>query len=238
MGIALTIKKALLRYGYDVKYYRPFYETILASQGIKSVLDIGANDGHYAKRMLELFPNAKVFSFEPLPDCYERLSALAKEYPAITPIHTALGSEKATLTMERSSFHPSSSMLHMTELHKRIYPKSATRAAEAVPVSVDRLDTIAETLPLAEPFFAKIDVQGYEDKVIEGGKKTLSRAVCIIVETSYLHLYEHQPLFKDVHDLVTSLGFSYCGSLERHYDKDNFPTYEDAIFLRNDLLKR
>ncbi len=238
MSIALTIKKALLRYGYDVKYYRPFYETILASQGIKSVLDIGANDGHYSRRMLELFPDAKVFAFEPLPDCYERLAALAKQFPAITPINTALGSEQATLTMERSSFHPSSSMLHMTALHKKIYPKSATRDAVPVAVAVDRLDTIAETLPLEEPFFAKIDVQGYEDKVIEGGKKTLSRAVCIIVETSYLPLYEHQPLFKDVHNLIASIGFSYCGSLEKHYDKEGFPTYEDAIFMRNDLLKQ
>jgi hypothetical protein len=47
------------------------------SFGIDTVLDIGANTGQFTKTILALLPNANIYSFEPLPDCFEQLQEFA-----------------------------------------------------------------------------------------------------------------------------------------------------------------
>jgi hypothetical protein len=56
-----------------------------------------------------------------------------------------------------------------------------------------------------------MDVQGFEDRVIAGGLRTLERASVLWVETSFVELYEGQPLFADIHDRLRDLGFEYRG---------------------------
>jgi hypothetical protein len=79
--------------------------------------------------------------------------------------------------------------------------------------------------------------KGFEDKVINGGRKTIGKAAVVIVETSFVPLYEKQPLFADIHDLMKNLGFSYYGDAARHYSKDtNKLIYEDSIFIKKDKI--
>ena len=60
MNLRMTLKKVLNRFGYDIRYHRPFYETIVMPLGIQTILDIGANTGHYTKEMRERFPQARM----------------------------------------------------------------------------------------------------------------------------------------------------------------------------------
>src|SRR5205809_7593859 len=45
---------------------------------INCVFDIGANVGRTSLTVLEHFPNAEVYSFEPHPDTFEKLAAALK----------------------------------------------------------------------------------------------------------------------------------------------------------------
>src|SRR2546421_11897610 len=36
-----------------------------------TVLDIGASHGQFAREILRAFPDANIYSFEPIPECYE-----------------------------------------------------------------------------------------------------------------------------------------------------------------------
>lgn len=237
MKLGLAIKHFINRFGYDIRYHRPFFDNIVKPLGIQTILDIGANDGMYAKEMNERFPTAKIFAFEPLSDCFARLSEVAKVHTAIIPLNTGLGSEHGSFLIERSSFHPSSSLLPMSALHKALYPKSAISKKEKI--SITRLDDIAKTIDIKQPLMIKIDVQGYEGKVIEGGTETLRKASVIQIETSFFALYESQPLFNDIAEHMRSLGFSYYGALQTHYSKKTgLPMYEDSIFISNATLRR
>lgn len=230
MKLGLTVKHLINRFGYDVRYYRPLFDLTVAPFAIKTILDIGANDGHFAKVMSEQFPNAHIFAFEPLSDCFNHLSEVAKLYKNITPIQSGLGTQHGSMEIERSDFHPSSSLLPMSALHKKLYPKSAVSTKETI--SITRLDDIAKTIDIALPLMVKIDVQGYEGKVIEGGKETLSKASFIQIETSFFSLYEGQPLFTDIAEQLHALGFSYYGALQTHYSKKTGrPMYEDSLFI-------
>jgi FkbM family methyltransferase len=233
MKIGLTLKHLLNRFGYDIKYHRPFYETVVAPLNPRIILDIGANDGHYTHSMRERFPDAHVYAFEPLQECYARLAAHTTGDAHITTFNCALGENNETATIHKSSFHPSSSLLPMADAHKRLYPKSAGSTTETI--TVRRLDDIPELSQISGPMVVKIDVQGFEDRVIKGGLKTLAKASVIIAETAYTPLYEGQALFGDVHTLLASLGFRYHGAAERHFDKKGYPLYEDAVFINTSL---
>ena len=165
MSLILKTKKILNRYGFDIKKYHPFYETIVEPLGVKTILDVGANDGLYSKEMSSRFPEAKIFAFEPLSDCFNRLQKISKETSLITPLHYALGEENGTQTIQKSAFHPSSSILKMTNLHTKLFPKTEGSTEEKI--QIRSLDSLINEITITEPLFIKIDVQGYEDKVLE-----------------------------------------------------------------------
>jgi FkbM family methyltransferase len=235
--LGLRIKKLLNSFGYDIRYYHPFYETVVVPLGIKTILDIGANDGQAATDMRRRFQDARIYSFEPLQECFEKLSSLAALDKNLTPLHYALGEKNETRVIQKSTFNPSSSLLTMAALHKTLYPKSATNTTEQI--EVKRLDDVSGTLTIESPMLVKIDVQGFEEHVIQGGNDTLRRAAVIVVETSFFTLYEGQALFNTIVEKLFALGFSYYGAYHTHYSKKTGrPMYEDSVFISEDTRAR
>jgi hypothetical protein len=55
--------------------------------------------------------------------------------------------------------------------------------------------------------FLKIDVQGGELTTIENGRHCLASAVTIQIEVSFLPLYEKQPTFAEIDQVLRTLGF-------------------------------
>ena len=233
MNLVMPIKKILRRCGYDISRYHSLYDTVLKHHGIKTILDIGANDGLWSAEMRTLFPEAHIYAFEPLTDCYERTVKRFEHDPHFTGFNIGLGDTDTFTEIERSSFHPSSSLLRMTELHKDLYPKSKHNTRERI--TLRRLDSLDNELVLEPGVFVKMDVQGFEDKVIAGGEAVLKKADVIVVETAFVPLYERQPLFGDIHHALHSLGFSYRGNCGEHFSsKTGERIYEDSIFVRSD----
>lgn len=145
----------------------------------------------------------------------------------------ALGDTDGDVSMNRSSSSASSSILTMADTHKKLFPHTSGSTKETI--KVRRLDNVKELDPtkLAKPILLKIDTQGFEDKVIRGATSFLKQVKMMIVETSFMNLYEHQPLFKDIYALLTAQGFSYHGSLhQRLKPVTRELIYEDSFFVR------
>jgi len=227
----MTVKKFLRKLGYDVVKYHPCYDILLKKHAIDTVLDIGANNGQFAREINKKIPRAMIYSFEPLPDVFRDLQENCSSITNFKAFNLALGERNENIVIHRSSFSPSSSLLKMSELHKRLYPKSSGAIQENV--AMKKLDHVARKIELHKNILVKIDVQGFEDKVIAGGQDIISRAKLLLVETSFVTLYENQPLFDDIYTLVRNLGFTYAGSKERHYNKETGELiYEDSIFVK------
>lgn len=235
MSMLMRVKRFLNRFGYDIKTYRSFYDTVIIPLNIQTVIDIGANSGHFAKESRARFPKAHIYSFEPLHDCYTELQATMVDDEKFKSYNVALGEHKMTAEIQRSSFHPSSSLLPMAELHKKLYPKSTGMTPEQI--QVERLDDILKNEVLAKNIFVKIDVQGFEDKVLKGGMSVMRQATIALIETSFVTLYENQPLFNDIHEIMRELGFVYYGDASRHYSStSNKLIYEDSIFIKKESI--
>src|SRR3989344_8752169 len=230
----MKIKRLLNKLGFDIKRYHPLYDTTINPLGIKTVIDIGANVGMFSREMRGRFPDVRIYAFEPLSSCYQELVMRMGSDNRFRAWNVALGDSEGKTEIQKSSFHPSSSLLQMTSLHKKLYPRS--KDVETESIEVKRLDDI-DNLILEKNILIKMDVQGFEDKVIAGGKKTIEKAAVIIVENSFIALYENQPLFDDIYKLLTSLGFSYYGDAGRHYSRFSGKLiYEDSVFIKKDLI--
>lgn len=203
----------------------------IINANINTVFDVGANIGEFASLIHELRPTAAIYSFEPLDDCFEKLRKRMEKFEKFEAFNLALADFNGELTFHRNEHLPSSSPLPMADLHKQNYPYAAKDTI--IKVRSAKLDDIAEDLKIEDNLLIKIDVQGFEDKVIAGGKKTIKRATVLILEISFQALYKGQPLFEDVFNSLKT-DFKYMGALGniRTNHIDGSPLFEDAIFVK------
>jgi FkbM family methyltransferase len=203
----------------------------LKNLNIRTVLDIGANTGQFAADIHQILPEAAIYSFEPLRDCYAQLVESMKDVPKFKAFDFALGHEASEIEMHRSEFSPSSSILPMGELHKQAFPFTSGEVLERI--TVKRLDDMAANLKLVDNILVKIDVQGFEDRVIAGGPNTIQRAKVLIVETSFERLYEGQPLFDTIYETLKRMGFAYHGNFIQLLNPvDGSVLQADGIFMK------
>lgn len=203
----------------------------LAKCGIQTVLDVGAHIGEFAQHIRAMLPDADLISFEPLQEPFAKLTERFKGQPNFRAIRCALGDKPGQCEIHHNEFAPSSSLLPMAELHKQSFPFAVKEKTERI--EVRRLSDVVRELNVRDPLLLKLDVQGFEDKVIAGGEDVVARAKIIIIEVSFQPLYEGGPLFDDLYRLLKEHGFTYSGNFEQLCSpKDGRILQADAIFCR------
>ena len=172
-------------------------ETLLGVQSLptRTVIDVGANRGQFAQLISAKFPEANLWCFEPLEEPLRELRSWAQKYGKgrISLFDFALGDAEGTLKMWHHLDHsPSSSVLKTTRVTEELYP--FTKRQVPTQVTVRTLDKVVRdsAAPLHSDILIKLDVQGYEDRVIKGGIETFSDARACILEVCLDALYDGQ----------------------------------------------
>jgi len=223
--------------GYDVtKRHKPAHRRALKTGGISfdSIIDVGANEGQFAREMLELYPTAQIFCFEPLEAPFLKLTEWAATQSGnIRCFKMALGDHIGEIEMHlNEKFTPSSSVLTITDRSIELYPQ--TYVDKSVSVTMSTLDTVMSEVHLdaTKNMLLKLDVQGFEDRVLNGASKTLSLCNAVILEVLVEHLYEGQAQFADIVTLLHRFGLQYAGNVEQFYSPDGRVVFADVLFLR------
>ncbi len=95
------------------------------------------------------------------------------------------------------------------------------------------LDSLAADLELEDRLYVKLDVQGFENEVIAGGRATLERAYMVAMEVSFAPLYEGVPVFHELYETMRGLGFEFRGMLGQLIGPlDGAILQGDALFVR------
>jgi FkbM family methyltransferase len=233
--IRRIIKRPINKLGIDLVVYDPHHTigryAYLLKFDIKTVIDTGAHAGDFARTIKRLLPGARIISIEPLKDIFVQLENSMRGVPGFSAFNCALGETNTTRQLHCNTYTYSSSLLPMTNLHKRAFPHTTQETMETV--EVRRLDDLLDGLALQPDILVKLDVQGYEDKVIAGGERLIERAKVLIIEVSFQELYEGQPLFDDIYRLLKSKGFTYMGNIYQLLNPlDDSILQADAIFIR------
>ncbi len=224
---------ALRRKGIKYEHYRDLKRQWILDLDIRTVIDVGANTGQFAKLARAVFPAAIIYSFEPLPDCFAELKNALPKDVRFFPFECGIGSSEQTLEFLRSFHTPSSSFLKMEEFHKEAFPYSSEgQASKPIEVKVTTLDKALGDATIEDNILLKIDVQGYELEAIAGAERMLEKASVVILEMSFVRLYAGQPLFHDVYEKMYELGYRFHGSLSQMtHPQTGEVVQTDALFV-------
>jgi FkbM family methyltransferase len=201
---------------------------------IRTVIDVGANDGRSAKIFVKAFPECQVYCFEPLPGPFGKLSRWAdRQKGRVEVFNLALGEKEGEFPLFITvNYDPASSLLKSTQICHSLYP--FTREQRPLTVRMETLDGVVAHLgkPLSPEILIKIDVQGYDDRVIKGGLQTFRKAGACVIEMGLDALYEQQASFDELVSLLKNTGFHYAGNLEQAYADDGHVIFVDGVFLK------
>ena len=165
--------------GYELtplnKPYDAFVLGLLERQRVDVLIDVGANQGQFARRFRDRGFTGRIVSFGTHGrQAFNRLASEASSDRRWTVRRVALGDHPSTAELHVTANSVSSSLLPIGALHLLAEPASRHVRTETVQVST--LDNeMAEELPRSR-FWLKVDVQGYEKVVLRGAPAVLARS--------------------------------------------------------------
>jgi len=170
----------------------------------KRAIDVGANLGIYSYVMSQYFE--VVEAFEPQFWCTENLKAYSEGHQEKIRIHhVGLSNCNESLKLH-IPFSDNDYSILVPSLGKVVSGLGSFRELEEESASVEVPVRKLDDYHFTDVSFIKIDVEGYESKVIEGGRETLLREKPIIfVEIEQKHLEDKN--IEEVFEEIKSLGY-------------------------------
>ncbi|MEO0461134.1 MAG: FkbM family methyltransferase [Myxococcota bacterium] len=184
------------------------FQRFLQGHSIQTIVDVGASRGQFAIETLARGFTGEIVSFEALPGVHLELQEHAKQFKdrwTVAP-RTALGREHGVTAFHVTRNRQSSSLLVPSSDLQRM--SANLEQTEVIEVPCTTLDRFFPNTDELGRFVLKLDVQGAEMSVLEGGLNTLSACSGVLIELSLVPLYEGQPLASDLDSFLRSEGFS------------------------------
>jgi FkbM family methyltransferase len=224
--------------GCDILRYHPRYfcrlrrSRLIRTTGITCVVDIGANIGEYGRELREAGYSGRLVSFEPLSTAFQVLARRAAKDQPWECMRIALGSHDGTVSLNVAANLVSSSILPMLQAHSSAAPDSRYVGIEDAPMR--SLDSLAPVLfRPQDSIWLKLDVQGFEQQVLDGAEQLLGSVEAIEVELSLQPLYEGQTLYLSMIDFLRHRGYALASVAPGFYDECTGRLLQfDGIFLR------
>lgn len=162
------------------------------------IFDVGANIGKYAKLIKNDIPNAKVFSFEPNPSAFEKLS----QVEGIRAVNIGMGSkEDEALKLYIPKSNKNSGLASIIGDAFEKFPQLDVTEIDITTIKkfcieneIDRID------------FLKIDTEGFELEVMKGAQEMLQQIPFIQFEMNYHFIYT-RTFLKDFYDILPNHWF-------------------------------
>jgi FkbM family methyltransferase len=165
--------------------------------GNRSYVDVGSNRGQVLREALRVAPAGSHVAFEPIPAL---AAELAREFPAVDCRQMAVGARR-----EQARFCHFTRLDGWSGLQRNPEISDEQGAPEYIDVEVSTLD--AELAGL-EPAVVKIDVEGAELAVLEGGREMLKRARPLLI---FEHVAEASAIYGhdsgELWDLLRECGY-------------------------------
>lgn len=215
-----------------------FYPRVIKKININKIkfLDIGAA-GDLIPRWKKIKNILFLVCFEPNRNAYKELAKKINGKEGIV-FNKALSNSASTkiiyncLDSEKSSLYKPN-----IEFLKKFHNPERFSIQDKFKIKTDILDNFKNI----NIDFAKLDTQGSELDIIQGGSKTLKNCIGIEVEVEFHKIYKNQPLFGDVHKVLEKAGFEFVDFTEKFYwsyynSKSNGSKliYANALYLKKE----
>jgi FkbM family methyltransferase len=214
---------ARLYFAYKRYLEDPFEKLILTHPTLLRrghIVDIGANIGYTACLFARWVDREyRVWAFEPSSENFRRLehTLRAKNLnKRVNAVRTAIGDRTGSASLEINPSHPGDHRVRDDVLDH-------SEAQRLENVSISSLDSLVDALGIKPIAFIKIDVQGYEIRVLRGMAATLvsNPAASVAVEYCPEALHEAGDTPQEIFSFFSRLGYrgfviGRGGSLDRN----------------------
>ena len=192
----------------------------------KKFLDIGAHIGDFTKDLTRLAPDCEVIMVEANPNCELYLQKLKYGYDMV-----ALSNKQGTaeLFVEKAN-----SIGTGASLYRENTDWYADGKFEKIEVELDTLDNRSyfgyEVIDLV-----KLDVQGAELDILEGGRKTITRSKYVLIETSLVVYNQGAPMIDAIVPKMKEYGF-YMEDFMDYQRLPNKQVFQLDILFKNSYI--
>lgn len=176
--------------------------------GISRVIDVGANAGQFGEYLRKYVGfTGEIISFEPLSSAFKLLEMTACRDAKWKALNCGLGDMNGSLKINISANSASSSFLEILPACEAAVPTSGYISYETV--NVQTLDSVFwKYCKKSDNVYLKIDTQGFEKQVLDGGLSVLPHIATVELELSLIPLYQDQMLFPEMCELMSGLGYT------------------------------
>jgi FkbM family methyltransferase len=206
--------------------------------GVNCVLDVGAHEGEYAKRIRAGGYAGRIVSFEPVPRALTELERAAADDPEWHVQPFALGREEGRAIINAVP-GTLSSLRAPTDFGARRYKR--LRDAEQVEVHVRRLDAMLDELVagIEQPRpYLKLDTQGFDLDVFDGAGDRIGEFVGMQSELPLMQIYEGMPRLPEALGVYEQAGFDVAAMYPVSRQGKTGRVLEfDCVMVRGTLLK-
>lgn len=236
------IKQLFRKVGIEIHSFIPSMSpdaqmiAILKHFNIDLVIDIGANVGQFSQELRKNGYSGRIISFEPQKDEFEELLKQSSDDPKwIIHQRCAVGDFDGEVELNISKNSVSSSLLKMLDTHLIAAPDSLYIRTESV--RMVKIDSVFnECRGSTNDIFLKIDTQGFEWKILDGAENSLNHIKCILLEMSFVPLYDGQHLWEETINRMRNIGFELWAFLPGFIDPVTGRAYQtDGIFYNKNL---
>ena len=195
---------------------------LLGSKDRKALFDIGANIGQTAWAMLDAFPSADIYSFEPSPGTFETLKRTFAGESRVHVERLAMGERLGTLPFHVTAEH---------SVNDSLLRPNWEAGASVVEVPVETVTTYCASKGIASVDLLKIDTQGFDLHVLRGARQMLDekRIRLFTCEVNFEPMYAEQATLIDLVQFASDVNYRLVGVYEQTYH-DNELTYFDFMF--------
>ncbi|MEY8868817.1 FkbM family methyltransferase [Gaetbulibacter jejuensis] len=146
----------------------------------EAIYDIGANKGNWTFECLKYFPNATYYLFEPQQSLESDIKNLVGHYKNVHLYSVGVGDVNDDLNFTIHKRDDSCSYNYTED-------EAKVKGFKQIKLPIVRLDSFVVDNNLKPPNLLKIDAEGLDLKVLEGGLALLSSVEVIMVEVAIVN---------------------------------------------------
>jgi len=255
--ITRIIKKIFNIFGYEIisSKYKDFYSAQDLDKIYKKlfndanlvIFDVGANIGQSIDRFRKIFPQSIIHCFEPIKENYLYIKKNYSQQKIFTnnlAMGDQIGKKKFFINVKSgtSSFYPinkKSKWAKIRSNEKSVTIDEFTKSEEEVEVMT--VDKYCENNNIKKIDILKIDVQGYENKVLEGAINTIKNGLIntMEIEMNFSDHYEKKLSFYDIEKLLVPNGYELCAIKNTgwYFLDDSTTWFLDCVYKNKKLNK-
>jgi FkbM family methyltransferase len=204
---------------------------LLKNHRVTGMIDAGASNGRISRRLLQQFPAAHVYAFEPNPLYAETLRQYAKDDNRFHPQFLALSDHEGTATLHVTESPGSTSLFTPGSRLAQIEPQGANvKSTEQVElVTIDRW---AQRNGDPAIQLMKFDIQAGELKALQGAVRVLEASTLLVyTEIWFNPAYDGGAIYSEIDLFLRECGFALYDIFKPKYGPNGFLMWANAIFL-------